>query len=216
MTHESDPAWRAVLEIADALRAIATTGMHFTDGPFDRERYAKLLELSAQLGAVGERRPSEEMMQIYLSADEGYVTPKLDVRMAVFEADSVLLVKERADERWALPGGYVDVGDSPSDAAVRETEEEANIEVRAERLVGIFDYRLQPLAPPARFHIHKLVFLGVPLEPGVAPRPGPEVCDARYFPVGALPPLSEGRTLPVHIQAAHRAALDPRLPTHFD
>jgi ADP-ribose pyrophosphatase YjhB (NUDIX family) len=216
MAHASDAPWRTLLEIADAVRAIATTGLHFTEGPFDRERYRKLLLLAAQLGAVGERRPSEELMQIYVAADEGYVTPKLDVRMAVFDGGSVLLVKERADECWALPGGYVDVGDSPSDAAVRETHEEANIDVRAERLAGIFDYRLQPLAPPTRFHIHKLVFVGVPLEHGAEPRPGHEVHDARYFPLDALPPLSEGRTLPVHIHTAHRMWLDGSIPTHFD
>jgi len=206
---------RALLELADEVRAIATTGLHFTDGAYDRERYAKLLDLSVRIAALTEVKSEDELRAVYAASDEGYVTPKLDARMAVFRGASVLLVQERVDGDWALPGGYVDIGDSPAGAAERETFEEAGIEVRTLRLAGVFDYRLQPQAPPCLFHIHKLVFVGEPLG-GADPTPGAEVLDARFFALDALPPLSLGRTLPLHIEVARRLADDPGRPTHFD
>jgi len=211
---------RSLLELADEIRAIATTGLHFTEGPFDRERYQKLFEIAVRVGALAEDPADDQvearLRRLYLSSDEGYVTPKLDVRMAVFDADRVLLVQERADDCWALPGGYVDIGDTPSGAAERETHEEAGLEVRTLRLAGIFDYRLQPLAPPAPFHIHKLVFVGEVIDPSALPAAGPEVLDARFFPLAELPELSNGRTLPIHIRVAHERARAPERPTYFE
>jgi ADP-ribose pyrophosphatase YjhB (NUDIX family) len=136
--------------------------------------------------------------------------------MALFRGSDVLLVRERQDGLWALPGGYVDVGDSPAEAAERETFEEAGVEVRAARLAGIFDYRLQPAAPPMLFHVHKLVFVGHAIGASSEPRPGPDVLDARFFSLDALPELSEARTLALHIRSARERALDPSKPTHFD
>jgi ADP-ribose pyrophosphatase YjhB (NUDIX family) len=211
---------RTLLEIADELRAIATTGLHYTAGRdearFDHERYERLLELAVRLAATAGERPPEEIRQVFVAADHGYVTPKLDARMAVFRGTEVLLVRERHDGLWALPGGYVDVGDSPAEAAERETLEEAGVEVRAARLAGIFDYRLQPAAPPMLFHIHKLVFVGECTGGEATPRPGPDVLDARFFPLDTLPALSEGRTLALHIRTARERALDPSKPAHFD
>ena len=165
---------RDLLAIADEIRALATTGLHYTDGPFDRERYEKLLALAARLAAHGAGDEPAVLEPLFRSADEGYVTPKLDVRLALFRGGDVLLVRERMDGRWSLPGGFVDVGDSPSEAAVREAAEEAGVEARVERLAGVFDTRLQPDCPPHLFHIHKLVFVGTLLDPNAEPRAGSE------------------------------------------
>lgn len=136
-----------LLEIADRMRALATTGLHYAEAEFDRERYQKLMGLAARLAALGEGSDPEQVERIYRRVDDGYVTPKLDVRMAIFRGDTILLVRERSDGCWAMPGGYVDVGDSPSEAAVRETAEEAGLDVLVRGLVGVFDGRLQPDAP---------------------------------------------------------------------
>ncbi len=124
--------------------------------------------------------------------------------------------RERADGRWALPGGWADVGDAPSEAAARETREEAGLEVRPLALAGVFDYRLQPLAPPAPYHIYKLVFLGELFHPEASPRAGSEALDAAFHALDALPELSAGRTLPVHIEAARKIHEDRQSPPHFD
>ncbi|HTO07589.1 MAG TPA: NUDIX hydrolase N-terminal domain-containing protein [Myxococcota bacterium] len=207
---------RVLLEIADRIRALASTGLHFTEGPFDRERYQALLELAAQLAAHGTGEDAAALERVFRASDDGYVTPKLDVRLALFRGDQVLLVRERMDGRWALPGGYVDVGDSPSEAAVREAAEEAGVDARVERLAGVFDTRLQPDCPPHLFHIHKLVFVGRLLDPAAEPRAGSEASDAGWFDVARLPELSLGRTLPLHVREALRVHRDPGALPYLD
>jgi ADP-ribose pyrophosphatase YjhB (NUDIX family) len=115
-----------------------------------------------------------------------------------------------------MPGGFIDVGDAPSEAAVREAVEEAGVVARVRRLAGVFDTRLQPDCPPHLFHIHKLVFTGVLLDPNAEPRAGSEATEARYWPVAALPELSLGRTLPLHVREALRVARDPNALPYFD
>lgn len=206
---------REILEIADSLRAIAQTGLHFTEGDYDRERYEKLQALAVRLGGLATDGDLEGLKSAY-ERDDGYITPKLDVRAAVFRGDRILLVRERADGRWALPGGYVDVGDTPGEAAERETQEEAGLVVRRTRLVGIFDRRLEPAAPPHPFHIIKLVFLGETHDPDAEPQPGSETSDARFCTLDALPELSLGRTLPLHLKEAVRVRDDPLALPYLD
>jgi 8-oxo-dGTP pyrophosphatase MutT (NUDIX family) len=212
----SDASAKALLEIADRLRAIAKTGLHFTEGVYDRERYEQALALAARLATIGSDLAPARIESLFRDSDSGYVTPKLDVRMAVFRDDRVLLIRERHDGRWSLPGGYVDVGDSPAEAAVRETWEEATLRVRTSRLVGIFDRRFRPEAPPHLFHIHKVVFTGEPLDPHAEPSAGEEAFDAGFHPIDRLPELSLGRTLPFHIHEALRVARDPAALPYFD
>lgn len=207
---------RRLIELADEIRALATTGLHYTEGPFDRERYHKLLALAARVAEHGLAAPAERIEHVFRAADVGYVTPKLDVRLAIFRGETLLLVRERMDGRWAMPGGFVDIGDSPSEAAVREAVEEAGVVARVERLAGVFDTRLQPECPPHLFHIHKLVFTGRLLDPAAEPRAGSEATEAGFFPLAALPELSLGRTLPLHVREALRVARDPAALPYFD
>lgn len=206
---------RGLLEIADELRAIATTGLHYCESEYDRERYQKLLDLAVRLARSAGGESIERLDEIYRGADQGYVTPKLDVRLAVFREDRVLLVRERSDGLWCLPGGFIDVGESPSEAAVRETAEEAGVAARVRGLAGLYDNRLRPDAPPHLFHIYKLVFLGELADPSAEPVPGGETDGAGFHPVDALPELSLGRTLSAHIEQAQRYARGAT-DTYFD
>ena len=207
---------RTLLEVADEIRAIATTGLHYSDGEHDRERYQRLLGLAARVAATATDEPVERLEEIYRQSDYGYATPKLDVRLAIFRGDEILLVRERSDGRWCMPGGYAEIGDAPSEAAVRETAEEAGVNARVERLAGLFDNRLNPASPPHLFHIYKLVFTGVLLDPGAEPRASGEPDAAAFHPLAKLPELSPGRTLPLHIDHALRVARDPAAPPHTD
>jgi ADP-ribose pyrophosphatase YjhB (NUDIX family) len=207
---------RPLIELADEIRALATTGLHYTEGVFDRERYEKLLRIAARVAAHGTVADADKLELVFRAADQGYVTPKLDVRLAVFRGDEILLVREQVDGRWAMPGGFVDIGDTPSEAALREAAEEAGVVARVERLAGVFDLRLQPDCPPHLFHIHKLVFTGQLVDPTAPPRAGSEATEAGFWPIAALPELSLGRTLPLHVREALRVARDPAALPYFD
>ena len=130
------------LEWATRIQAIAQAGLAYAKDPFDRERYQSLRSLSLEIMEAHLQLQGEDeraLLRELFASDTGYPTPKVDVRAFICQHDSVLLVKERADGRWALPGGWADLGRSPSEMAVREVAEEAGYEVRVKRLLSVWD-----------------------------------------------------------------------------
>lgn len=119
---------------AKRLQAIATSGLHFTDNGYDRERYEELAAIAnamlADLGNV----PVARIEGLISASAQGYATPHVDVRGAVIEEGRILLVRERTDDKWALPGGFADIGHSPGENVAKEIREEAGIEVTARHL----------------------------------------------------------------------------------
>ena len=144
----------------------------------------------------------------------GYVTPKVDVRGAVFRDEQLLFIREAMDGKWALPGGWADVGETPRDATEREVFEEAGLAVHATRLVGVYDAnRVEGELP--LYHAYKLVFLCEVA--GGNLKVSPETLEARFFPRSALPEMySDYRTTPRHIDDAWGALQDPTWHTVFD
>ena len=203
---------RNLLEWARKVQAIAQTGLAFTRDPFDRERYAQLVELVADLLSRELEIPLGAARELW-AGEHGYATPKVDVRGGVFRDDRVLLVRERADGRWTLPGGWVDVNDAPSEAVAREILEESGYRARAVKLAALIDKNRHP-HPPGVHHIYKLFFV-CELEGG-DPAASSETDAVEFFPVHALPPLSTGRVLASQIERLYQHRLDPSLPTDFD
>ena len=202
----------ALLEWARKVQAIAQTGLAFTRDPFDRERYLALSELVTHMLAAQLQIPPATA-RAFWEGERGYATPKVDVRGGVFEADRVLLVRERTDGRWTLPGGWVDVNDSPSEAVAREIREESGYHARAVKLAALVDKNRHP-HPPHVHHIYKLFFL-CELTGGSASA-GTETDAVEFFPVRALPELSTGRVLASQIARLYEHQLDRSLPTDFD
>ena len=203
---------RNLLEWARKVQAIAQTGLAFTHDPFDRERYTQLAELVADLLSRELEIPLAAARELW-AGEHGYATPKVDVRGGVFRDDRVLLVRERADGRWTLPGGWVDVNDAPSEAVAREILEESGYRARAVKLAALIDKNRHP-HPPGVHHIYKLCFV-CELEGG-DPAASSETDAVEFFPVHALPPLSTGRVLASQIERLYQHRLDPSLPTDFD
>lgn len=194
------------------MRALAQNGLTFTRDPFDRERYRELQRLAAELLA-GELQIPPAQAEALWSGEEGYATPKVDVRGGVFSGDRVLLVRERADGKWTLPGGWVDVNDSPAAAVEREIREESGYTARAVKLAALIDRRRHP-HPPSVHHIYKLMFV-CELTGGQATTSS-ETDAVGFFPVAALPELSTGRVLAPQIARLYEHHLDRDLPTQFD
>lgn len=202
------------LQKAKRLHAIASTGLHFAESPFDRERYAEIAaianEMLADLGNV----PLGRIAELVPDFAQGYATPKVDVRAAVFRDDRILLVQERNDRRWTVPGGYADVGLTATQNVVKEVLEEASLRVEADRLYSVRHKATQPYDPDVR-EFYKLFFLCRRLDDR-DPAPGHETLDAGFFRLDELPPLSTARVLESDIAAAYAALANPALPVLFD
>jgi ADP-ribose pyrophosphatase YjhB (NUDIX family) len=120
------------------VQAIARTGLHYSENPFDRERYERLLKMAAREYA-DRTTLSEPEVQARFDADIGYVTARVGTDAAVFdEHDRLLLARRVDDNKWGLIAGWVDPNESPEDTTVRELAEEAGIQARVEQLVGVF------------------------------------------------------------------------------
>lgn len=198
---------------ARELQALAQTGLTYTQDVYDRQRYERLREIAAEIVASHTARDVGELRRI-LQIDGGYATPKVDVRAACFRDNEVLLVQERSDGRWALPGGWADVNNSPSEAVIREVWEEAGFRVSVRKLAAVLDRNKHPDHPPILFHAYKMFFVCDIIDG--TPTPSAETSDAAFFPLDRLPPLSMGRTLPKQIFRMHEHLLDPALPVDCD
>jgi len=151
-----------------------------------------------------------------LGRDTGYATPKIDVRGAIFDDDErVLLMREKIDGRWSLPGGWADPGDAPSGAVTREILEETGYHSSAVKLIACWDRELQGHPPPLPVHVYKLFFL-CRRDGAVQPPAALETLDVGWFGLGALPPLSLGRVNHRQLDRALAHHRDPSLPTEFD
>jgi ADP-ribose pyrophosphatase YjhB (NUDIX family) len=201
-----------ILDWARKVQAIAQSGLAFTQDPFDRERYTQLTDLVASILASELDIPLAAAKGFW-EGEEGYATPKVDVRGGIFEDGRVLLVRERSDGKWTLPGGWVDVNDSPSGAVAREILEESGYHARAVKLAALVD-KLRHPHPPGIHHIYKLFFLCE--RTGGAPAPSSETDAVQFFDVHALPELSTGRVLAPQIERLYQHHLHPELPTDFD
>jgi ADP-ribose pyrophosphatase YjhB (NUDIX family) len=105
------------------IQAIAQNGLTYSQNDFDKERYSRLRDIAAELASHYSKHSAAEVQRLF-SLEEGYATPKLDVRAFIMQKNKLLLVRERADNLWTLPGGWADINESPSEAAIRETKED--------------------------------------------------------------------------------------------
>ena len=203
----------ALLKQAARIRAIAQTGLEYARDPYDRERYQELTGIAHDLLARALDVPTAAVTGVYLP-EHGYPTPKVDMRAGVFRNGQILLVREAADQRWTLPGGWGDEQESPKQCVEREVLEESGYVVAASRLVAVKDRSLHAYTPRRLEHIYKLFFLCDFV--GGEATTSLETSEVAWFPPDALPELSLGRTLPddVAMLDAHRH--DPELPCYFD
>ncbi len=203
------PSW---LDYARRLQAIAQSGLAYSPNPYDLERYETVREIAAQMMAAISAAPVEPI-RVLFAGQSGYATPKVDVRGALFRDDRILLVREREDGGWTLPGGWADVGESPADATVREVREESGYQTRAVKLMALYD-RNRHGHPPIPFHAYKLFFQCELL--GGTPAPSSETTAVDWFAADALPALSTSRVTAAQIHRFFEHYRNPGWPTDFD
>lgn len=203
------PKWHNWVE---RLQTIARAGLTYSQNAFDLDRYHQVQALATEILAEGLDSPIEKT-EALLGNEQGYATPKLDVRGVVLKEGKILMVKEVIDGEWTLPGGWVDVGEPPSLSAEREVWEESGYEVRAVKLLALYDHRKHDFRPYF-FHIYKLFFLCELL--GGQATHSIETNGVGFFGRDEIPSLSNGRITKSVLERMFELAETPGAPTDFD
>jgi ADP-ribose pyrophosphatase YjhB (NUDIX family) len=206
-----------LLRHAQRLQAIAQAGITYASIAYDRERYEEIRTISVNLLQELSEEPLEKIVRLFAS-EEGYQTPKVDVRAVLFrERREVLLVKEKSDHgKWTLPGGWADVGYSPFEVACKEAHEESGLIVSPVRLLALFDKQKHP-HPPQCWYVYK-VFIQCEITGGSLIQETTETMGAGWFSKDELSnlELSTDRTTLSQLETLFRFAENPQLPALCD
>jgi len=201
------------LELIKRIKALADTGLVYANDEYDKERYQELKEIGLQLLSEVTDQPLKVLRNFYLP-EKDYPTVKVDVRGIVLnERNELLLAKEKIDGKWSIPGGWADIGYTPSEVVIKEIEEETGLICSAQRVLAIFDKRMHP-HPPQPFYIYKLIFL-CKLEHGEL-KHGFDMDGASFFSIDELPELSEDRIVVSQLKKLYTLAIEKDTVTYFD
>jgi len=202
------PKWIAW---AREIFSLSQAGLTYSQNEFDIERYKRLQEITAEMLESQSELSRASVLESF-SMQAGYATPKIDVRGAVVHEGKILLIQERMDGRWAMPGGWADLGNAPASVAEREVWEESGYHVKAEKVVAVIDAnRIEPLE---FYHAFKIIFLCTLI--GGEPQVSHETMAVDFFDLNDLPPLSLYRTDESMLREVFAHIQDPNRRTAFD
>ncbi len=199
------------LEWAVELQSLAQAGLTYGKDVYDRERYERIRDISAEILSYKTDISVEKVKNLFCN-EVGYQTPKLDTRAAVFEHEKILLVKEN-NGRWSLPGGWVDVNLSVKENTVKEVKEESGLDVTADRIIAIQDRDRHNL-PAYAYGVCKIFVLcsvlGGEFEKNI------ETTEFRYFNKAELPELATEKNTKEQIEMCFNAYYNKDWIVEFD
>lgn len=200
------------LLIAEQIKSISQNGLTYCNNPYDKERYYQLQVIAADIISNHSNFSQENILEIF-SKEQGYLTPKLDVRAAIFDNDKILLVREISDGLWTLPGGWADVNESPAEAVARETCEETGYIVKVSKLAALWDKHKHG-HPPQIPHAYKAMFICNII--GGISKTNHETSGIGWYKLDALPELSLHRVMPSQILRLYDHFIKSDIHTDFD
>ena len=200
------------LKWAIEIQALAQNGLTYTKDVYDKERFERLREISAEMLAEKTDIPVDKVKDLFCN-EKGYQTPKLDTRAAIFKDGKILLVHEN-NGTWALPGGWVDVLESVGSNTIKEVKEETGLDVRNQKIIAIQD-RNQHNTPSYAYGICKVFVLCELL--GGEFKENTETTEIKYFSLDEIPQnLANEKTSMEQIEMCFRALNDSNWQTKFD
>ncbi|MEK5332444.1 NUDIX hydrolase [Lysinibacillus sp. FSL W8-0992] len=200
------------LEWAKKIQALSQAGLTFSKDMYDIERYEELRNISAEIMSHNTELDMTKIKDLFTN-ETGYQTPKVDVRGVVFKNNQILMVKENIDNKWALPGGFCDIGLSPSENVVKEIKEESGYDVMPVRLLALLD-KNKHQHPPEPYHYYKIFILCEII--GGEATIGIETNNVHFFSQHNLPPLSTNRNTMAQIDILFEFLRTPEKKTLFD
>jgi ADP-ribose pyrophosphatase YjhB (NUDIX family) len=206
-----------LLHHAQRLQALAQNGITYAVNPYDLERYLEIREISAKLLQELTDEPFEKILRVF-TQETGYQTPKIDIRAVVFrDGKEILLVREKLDHnRWTLPGGWADIGYSPTEVAVKEVHEEAGLLVKPSRLLALLD-KAKHAHPPEPAYAYK-AFIRCEVIGGDLTQETTETAGAAWFTQDAISglELSVDRVTQEQLDMFFMFLANPELPALCD
>ncbi|GAA0373962.1 NUDIX hydrolase [Bacillus horti] len=201
-----------LLEWTKRIQALAQSGLAYGKDEFDIERYEELREISVDMM---ELMSGQERVDIksWFANETGYATPKVGARAVIFRDEKMLFVREKADGKWCLPGGWSDIGQTPSGSVIKEVREETGYEVEVKRMLALFDRKCHNQLPSA-FDIYTFYFECDII--GGEPSESIEIEEIGFFGVDELPPISLDRMTPEQIRLLFTYMNNPSLTPYFD
>lgn len=193
------------------IQSIAQCGLAYTDNVYEMERYERLRDIAAEMLSYKTDIPIDKVKTLFCN-EEGYQTPKLDTRAAIFKDNKILLVHEK-NGTWSMPGGWVDVLESIASNTVKEVREEAGLNVEVERVIAIQD-RNRHNVPVYAYGVCK-VFLLCNVTGGSFIE-NIETTGYDYFSLENLPPLAEEKCNREQIEMCFQAYADENWKVQFD
>ena len=204
---------KTLLEISKRVKALSTTGLLYSEDEYNRDRYTELGQLAESMMELLSGAPVETIRNFYLTTKE-YPTPKTDVRAVIFnEAKKILLVKEKSDNKWSLPGGWADIGYTPAEVAVKEVAEETGLTVKPVKMLAVLDKKNYP-HPPQPEYVYKH-FIACEILGGNLTK-AHDISEVAFFSRNEIPELSEIRVVKAQVELMFKFLDDPQKPTAFD
>ncbi|CEG28804.1 NUDIX hydrolase [Bacillus sp. B-jedd] len=204
-----EPKW---LEWAKQLQSIAQAGLTYSKDVYDLERFEEIRQLSVEIMAQYTNMNHIVIADLFAN-ETGYATPKVDIRAVVFRENKILLVRENTDGGWSLPGGWGDIGLTPSEVAVKEVKEESGFDVKPVKLIAVLDKKCHP-HPPSPYYTYK-IFIQCEIIGGQA-KEGIETSGVGFFAENELPALSVARTTESQVEMAFNHLHNPGENVRFD
>ncbi len=194
------------------LQALAQNGLAYANNDFDKDRYQEIREIACHLMEYKTNLTFEKIKNLFAN-EEGYQTPKIGTRAAIFNKDKILLVHEK-DDTWALPGGWCDVLESIKENVKKEVFEESGLNVEAVKLIALLD-RNKHNKPIYAYGVC-IAFVLCKATYGKF-RENSETIEAKYFSLDELPlNLNAEKNTFEQIKLCFEANNNPNFETYFD
>jgi ADP-ribose pyrophosphatase YjhB (NUDIX family) len=194
------------IDWAKQIQSIAQAGLTYSKDVYDIERFQQLRDISISMMSHYTKTDWEVVEKLFAS-ETGYQTPKVDIRAVIFQNEKLLFVKEKSDAKWALPGGWADVGYTPTEVAAKEVLEETGYEVDDFKLLAIFDKEKHQPSPSAT-HVYK-IFIGCKIVGGEK-KVSIETEEIEFFGENELPDLSIARNTEAQIKEMFAYMKEPQ------
>ena len=200
------------LKLIVRLQALSQNGLAYVNNEFDKERYEEIRDIACQLMKYKTDLPFEKIKDLF-GSEQGYQTPKIDTRAAIFKDNKILLVHENNDT-WTLPGGWCDTLESIKSNTIKEVNEETGLDVDAIKLIAVQD-RNKHNTPIYAYGICKVFVLCKVV--GGSFKKNNETIETNYFSLEDIPKNLANETTPLEqIKLGFKANNNPNFETYFE